>query len=241
MQKIRVFLLFVLLAGMCIPLHAQWTARSTSQSGGDTITELSGTSGRTARVISASSLTGAETALIGNCLDAVWALPGIQGQEASVRMENNGFRFAVYPTSLSYKEQDFAPLLPSGLGFYYRSSLFYDVTLKVDNLMPKVSGAYVSPEGFLEHLESAVQAPALFMYDGSMAQRMERIEGALMALIAKSPPKTAVAPATVNAVINARNENPAITPAQTVAVLQKQGIKTTVKEVTAVFIVFFGF
>ena len=86
MQKIRVFLLFVLLARMCIPLHAQWTARSTSQSGGDTITELSGTSGRTARVISASSLTGAETALIGNCLDAVWALPGIQGREASVRI-----------------------------------------------------------------------------------------------------------------------------------------------------------
>jgi hypothetical protein len=235
-----VALLFVC-GGVCFAQN--WTAGAAAGDKNDKsgiVTPMTGPNGRSARVVSDSPLTGEDAALIGRCLDAIWAIPGLQGTEASVRAEEHSFRFVVYPASFTYSGGDFASMLPSGLSFYYRTSLFYDVTLKVGGYSPKVTGAYISPDGFIKNLEAAAAMPELYMYDESVLQRLDRLEAALVAVLAKSVPKSGVARETMLAIAGARNANPAITPEETVSALKDQGIKTTVKEVSAVFIVLFG-
>jgi hypothetical protein len=238
----RIGILFLsALTLLTAPLSAQWTAGAASVEKNETVTALAGPHGRAARVVSQSALTPADAAIIGGCLDAIWAIPGLQGRDALVRADDSGFRIVVTPASFSYGGRDFVPLLPSGLAFYYQSSLFYDVTLKVDSYMPKVTGAYISPEGFLDRLDAAVKMPDLFMEDrGSLQTRVERLEAALMAVIAKSPPKIGIDRELVTAIMNARHESPDITPAETVSLLKEQGLRATVKQVSAVFFVYFG-
>jgi hypothetical protein len=233
--------LYAAAAVLCgLPAAAQsWTIDERTAEGDEMLTILSG-GGRIARVISGAPLEAAEVERIGGSLNAVWAIPGLEGREAAVRVEGEGFRLVVYPVSFVYNHEDFLPRLPVGLAFYYRTALFYDVTLKVDNYMPRVTGAYISPEGFLKALSAAVFMPEMYMYDEALLRRIERLETALMAVIKKSAPRAAVAPELITAVINLYNENPGITPAQAVRALRSRGIRATANEVRAVFMVLLG-
>ncbi|ULQ60728.1 hypothetical protein K7I13_05510 [Brucepastera parasyntrophica] len=233
------FVFAVLLLSIATLSAQNWTAGDVAETRNETVTVLAGDGGKSARVISAGPLAEDDIRLIGNCLDTVWAIPGLEGTDASVRIEDNGFRLVIYPVSFVYNRENFAPRLPSGLSFYYRNSLFYDVTLKVDSYMPKVTGAYVSPEGFLKSLYGALVVPEMYMYDESLLKRVERIENALIAVVNKTSPQP-VNEDLVLDVISLYNENSKITPAQVVTALKRRGIKTSVKEVKAIFIVMLG-
>jgi hypothetical protein len=216
----------------CLTLAAFCAAQTT--------TELDSPEGKHCRVLSEGPLTPAETAAVTAALDTVWAIPGLEGTEASVRMEGANFRLVVLPTAFSYRGEDFLPRLPSGLSFYYRTSLFYDITMKVDGSMPKVTGAYIESEGLLKNIAAAVLMPSLFMYDDAILERVERLEAAVMATVQKGNPKAGLSSDLVTAVMSERNARPGATYGEIVAALKARGVKATVKDVKAICWVYFG-
>lgn len=199
--------------------------------------------GKTAVVVLNNSVSENIVEKIQNCLDVAWSIPGIKGTKASVNVESDTkFRFIIYPTELIYDDIDFAKNLPSGMAFYYNSALFYDIILKIDDLVPRVNGAYISPEDLLSQLKSAIVSPDLFMYDEYVLQRIDRLENAVMALSKKGifakPSK--VSPELVNAIRSLYNENPDLTSKQVVSILKEQGYKVSSSDVAAVKLVYLG-
>ena len=180
---------------------------------------------------------------ITNCIDTVWSIPNIEGTKASVNVESDSnFRFIIYPSKLIYEDVDYAKNLPSGMAFYYNYSLFYDVSLKVEDLMPRITGAYISPEDLLAQIKSATQSPDLFMYDEYVLQRLDRLENAVMALSKKGifAKATNVDPEIVLAVRSLYNENPDLTQKQILSILKEQGMKVSASDVAAVRLVYLG-
>lgn len=218
----------------------EWSLVSKTQGTNEVITILSDTRGRTARVVSMAALGKMDIAAISNSLNTVWAIPDMNGTEASVRLDADGFRLVVYPTSFVSEGRDLIPFLPSGLSFYFRTSLFYDISLKVEGFIPKVTGAYVSPEGLIRHLSAAILMPDMYLYDQSLLERVERLESAVMAALKKSGPKEGVSIEIVLAVANICNEKPGISPEAVLKELKAQKFKTDIKEVRAVYFVLFG-
>ncbi len=219
-----------------------WETVKTEQLKNETVTELSGSGGRKARVVAAAPLSPDDTVLVGNCLDAVWALPGLEAESASVRMDDTGFRFVVYPLRFVFSDTDFVPFIPSGLAFYYKDTLFYDIMMKVGDFMPRVAGAYVSPDGLLNNLYAATIMPNAYLGDASVSDRLARLEAAVMAVSKKglfSKP-SAVSSAVVQEILLLYNENPSVTPKEALAALKEKGIKASKADVEAVFIVLLG-
>jgi hypothetical protein len=218
----------------------EWSLLNETQGLNQMITMLSGPNGRTASVISAAALSKGDIAAIGNSLNTVWAIPGLRGTEASVRLDSDGFRLVAYPTSFVSEGINLMPFLPSGISFYFRTSLFYDISLKVNNFIPKVTGAYISPEGLIRHVSAAILMPEMYLYDQSLLERIERLENALMAALKKAGPTSGVSSEIVLAVANICNENPDITPEAVLKELKTRKFKTDIKEVRAVYFVLFG-
>lgn len=180
---------------------------------------------------------------IGNCLNAAWAIPGIEGSSASLKVESESvFRFVLYPDSFSYKNNDFNALLPSGLGFYYNSALFYDITMMVGDLMPKVAGAYASPDDLLSEMHSASIMPDMYMYDTYFLKRLERLEKALMAESKRNifGKTSEVSEDIVLTIKSMYNENPSITKREVAEKLKQKNIKATTADINAVFMVYLG-
>jgi hypothetical protein len=217
-----------------------WSLSNETQGKSEMVTVLSGPDRRTVNVISAKSLGKNDIAAIGNSLNTVWAIPGLEGVKASVRLDSDGFRLVVYPTAFRSEGRDLMPFFPSGLSFYFRMSLFYDISIKAGDFIPKVTGAYISPEGLLRHISAAILMPEMYLYDQSLVERVERLENALMAALKKSAPAGGVSSETVLAVVNIHNENPGISPEETLKKLKAKKFKTDIKEVKAVYFVLFG-
>ncbi|MDR1073145.1 MAG: hypothetical protein LBL45_05655 [Treponema sp.] len=217
-----------------------WSLVNEIQGRTEVVTVLAGQGGRSVNVVSATALGKNDIAAIGNSLNTVWAIPGLEGVEASVRLDSDGFRLVVYPTSFRSEGRDLMPFLPSGLSFYFRRSLFYDISIKAGDFIPKVTGAYISPEGLLRHISAAILMPEMYLYDQSLVERVERLENALMAALKKSAPTSGVPSETVLAVANIYNENPGISPEETLKILKARKFKTDIKEVRAVYFVLFG-
>ncbi|MDR2794035.1 MAG: hypothetical protein LBB61_10315 [Treponema sp.] len=228
----------------CFPMYIwgadEWSLLNETQGKDQIVTVLSGPGGRTASVISAAALGRSDIAAIGSSLNTVWAIPGLKGTDASARLDSDGFRLVAYPTSFIAGGRDLMPFLPSGLSFYFRTSLFYDISLKVNDFIPKVTGAYVSPEGLIRHVSAAILIPEMYLYDQSLMERIERLENALMAALKKAGPTSGVSSEIVRAVANICNENPGITPEAALKELKTRKFKTSIKEVRAVYFVLFG-
>jgi hypothetical protein len=241
-RTIRSLCLVVFFTGVSLFIGAEeWSVlQEKTQGANQMVTVLSGSGGRTANVISAAALGKSDIAGIGGALSAVWAIPGLKGTEASVRLDPDGFRLVAYPTSFVSEGRNLMPFLPSGLSFYFRTSLFYDISLKVDDFIPKVTGAYISPEGFIRHISAAILMPEMYLYDQSLMDRIERLEKALMAALKKAGPTSGVSSDFVLAVANIHNEKPDITPEMMLKELKTRGFKTNIKEVRAVYFVLFG-
>ncbi|GMO62215.1 MAG: hypothetical protein Ta2A_08710 [Treponemataceae bacterium] len=225
-----------------IPLAAQeWTVTDSVTEGNMIVTTLSDSAKHTSRVIAAHDLTPSEIEIISACLDAIWAIPGLEGAASSVSIDNSGrIRLIVYPESLTYLGTQFLPHLPGGLGFYYSTALFYDITLKVNESVAKVRGAYISPDDFLDSLSLALLTPDRFSYDDELLHRIDRLEAALMAVLKARPVAAAIDPPLVIAIIALYNENSAIQPKAAVKILKDRGIKATEKDVKAVLQVMIG-
>jgi hypothetical protein len=219
---------------------ADWSLVSETQGKTEMVTVLAGAGGRFVSVVSTAALGKNDIAAIGNSLNTVWAIPGLEGVDASVRLDADGFRLVVYPASFRSEGRDLMPFLPSGLSFYFRRSLFYDISIKAGDFIPKVTGAYISPEGLLRHISAAILMPEMYLYDQSLVERVERLENALMAALKKSAPASGVPSETVLAVANIYNENPGISPEETLKILKARKLKTDIKEVRAVYFVLFG-
>jgi hypothetical protein len=218
----------------------EWSLVNETQGKNEVISLLSDQSGRSATVVSAASLGRSDLAAVSNSLNVVWAIPGMDGREASVRLNAEGFRLVAYPASFVSEGRDLMPFLPSGLSFYFRTTLFYDISLKVGGFIPKVTGAYISPEGLMRHISAAILMPELYLSDQSLLARLERLERALMAALKQSGPRDGVSGEMVIAVANICNENPGISPEGVLQALKAQKVKTNIKEVRAVYFVLFG-
>ncbi|MDR0644117.1 MAG: hypothetical protein LBG05_04260 [Treponema sp.] len=231
---------------VCVGLNAQervWERRNERKDDAGTVTELVSSDARVCRVISTNSLGDSDARVISNSLNAVWAIPGLRGTESSARMDeksDGGFRLVVYPVSFMNGGEELSGYFPSGMTFYFRTSLFYDISMKVDDLMPKVTGAFVSPEGLIKHISAAILMPEMYMFDQSLLGRIDRLEKALIAALAKSAPKVGVSPETTLAVLNEYNANPNQNSEAVFTALKKKGLKTNIKEVRAVLWTHFG-
>ncbi len=199
--------------------------------------------GKTCEIFSDIDITEGALERIKNILNTIWSIPGLKGSESRVSIEpGNYFHFIVYPDSLMYKGVEFKGFLPTGLSFRYDSTLFYDLTLKIDDYLPRVSGAYISPDDFLEQLYSVYLMPELYLHGDILLRRIERLEKALMAISKDglfSKP-AGVSDEIVLAVIALNKQNPNVTVSEALATLKEQGIEATKKDVEAVFMVYLG-
>lgn len=237
MKKIFILLLFIGLTFFAF--GNEWDIKEVS----DGLFEGRRSDGKNVVVLIENGVSEAVVEKITNSLDVVWSIPGIQGTKASVNVESDTkFRFIIYPTELIYEDINLAENLPSGMAFYYDSALFYDVNLKVDNLVPRVTGAYISPDDLLIQLKTATSAPDLYMYDEYVLERLDRLENAVMALSKKGlfAKPSEVPVETVLAIRSIYNDNPDLTPKQILNILKEQGIKASASDVAAVRLVYLG-
>ena len=229
----------ILLIFTSFSMFAQWNISKVSEELYEGVRD----DGKVVTIFSNSSISTETLEKIKTCLDIVWNIPGIQGTKASVNVESDtNFHFNVYPTALSYENVDLAKNLPSGMGFYYDSALFYDVTLKVEELMPRVTGAYVSPKDLLAKLKSSTEFPDLYMYDEYVLDRLSRLENAVMALSKKgifSKPAE-VDSELVFAIRSIYNSNPDLTSKEVLSILKEQGFTVSSSDVSAVRLVYIG-
>jgi len=217
----------------------EWTISQVSEN----LYEGTREDGKNVSIFTHSELSSELLDKIKNCLNVAWNIPGIEGSKTSVNVEENStFRFIVYPTALNYENLDLSKYLPVGISFYYDTALFYDVTLKVENLVPKITGAYISPKDLLSELKNVTISPDLYMSDDYILERIARLENAVMALSKKSVfSKIAeVDPALVFAIRSLYNENPNLTSKQILSILKEQGFTVSASDVSAVRLVFLG-
>ncbi len=197
----------------------------------------------TCRLVSGIELSSTLQDSITNALDIIWKLPGLTGTECRVMINSNDyFHITLYPDSLLYKDVDLQEFMPAGLSFRYDSGLFYDVTLKVREYLPRITGAYISPDDFLKQLYAVTIMPELYLQGDVLLERIARLESAVIALSKKgvfSKP-TDVSDEVILAVVNMHNQSPDITAAEVVTELKKEGLTTTKKDVEAVFLVYLG-
>ncbi len=237
MKKIRVSLLVALVS--CVLFAQEWVLSTTEGSN----STLQGPNGKQAVLYSNIPVTDELIQKIGNALTTAWALPGLEGKSSTVMLEDASvFRFVIYPEKFVYNKSDFKDFFPSGMAFYYNSALFYDFTMKVGDLMPKVAGAYISPEDVLAEVASASIMPDMYMYDTYFLKRLERLEKALMAVSKKSifGQITEVNEDIVLAIRSMYNENPEITKKEVAEKLKQKNIKATTADINAVFMVYLG-
>ncbi len=237
MKKISISLLFVMAAGVVFAQN--WSISGTQGAK----TSLESSNGKKASVFSEITLSDEILGKVGNALNTAWAIPGLEGANSTVMIEDASvFRFVIYPDKLIYNKSDFKAFFPSGMAFYYNTALFYDITMKVGDLMPKVAGAYVSPDDFLAEIKSASIMPDMYMYDTYFLKRLERLERALMAVSKKNVfGKTSeVNEDIVLAVRSMYNENPDITKKEVADTLKQKNIKATAADINAVFMVYLG-
>lgn len=204
---------------------------------------LTDSTGKECQIFSDMTISSEMQDLISNTLTAIWAIPGLTGTKSSVMVDSDDYCFfTIYPESFMYKDVDLNQYMPSGLSFRYEKSLFYDVTLKVNEYLPRITGAYVSPTGLLDQLYEVSIMPELYVHGDVLLQRIARLESAVMAIANKgvfSGP-SAISTETVLAVVTAYTQNPDITISEIVTVLKEQGLKASKKEVEAIFMVYLG-
>lgn len=237
MKKIVISMVFLLTA---YAVFAQGWALSDTQGSRST---LSGPGGKKAVIYADIPVTDDVIAKVGTALNTVWALPGLEGTSSTVMVEEASiFRFVIYPDKLIYNKSDFKEFFPSGMAFYYNSALFYDITMKVGDLMPKVAGSYISPDDLLSEIKSASIMPDMYMYDTYFLKRLERLEKALMAVSKKNlfGQTSEVNEDIVLAVRSMYNENPKITKKEVADKLKQKNIKATAADINAVFMVYLG-
>lgn len=207
------------------------------------ITTIINSQGKKALIISTQILLDENLQKIYNVLDTIWAISELQGTQASIKIESNArFHLVIYPTELTVNSVSLLPYIPSGLSFYYDNSLFYDVSLKVNDMMPKVKGAYIDSTDFLEQLLLATKMPEWFMSDTHLQNRIALLEKTLIAILNKnwSGKPVPVADEIIKKIIGYYGENPLITEEETLQKLKSEGYQTNLKEIKAVFIVYFG-
>lgn len=225
---------------MCSLLAAESWSADVSDDGTKT---LSRADGKTVTVSDGAAVSEASISRLTACLDTVWAIPGLKGSKAVAAFaDDDSFRFVLYPDSLSYGDKDLAQFMPSGLAFRFDTALFYDVTVKVDELIPRVQGAYIDPDAFLSQLSEAVRSPEMFLSDSFIIERLERLEAAVMALSKKGVFSKAalVDPELVYIIKSIYNENPGMTQKEMAAELKQKGYAASSADIAAVYMVYLG-
>ncbi|GMO40154.1 MAG: hypothetical protein Ta2F_16270 [Termitinemataceae bacterium] len=240
--RLAIMLFYLAMAFPCISLYAQvWEISDTVSEKNMVITNLLGDNERTAHVISPQELDETEILLISSNLNTIWGIPGLTGKKSNISVSNDGqLRIVIYPESLNYLETDYTPNLPGGIGFYYNTALFYDVTLKVREYIAKVNGIYISPQDFLKRIALAKMMPDRFLYGDRILARVDRLEKIVLALCAKYPVAKQIDPSLIVAAVSLYNSNPDILPKDAVKQLTASGIKTNLREVKAIFQVMIG-
>lgn len=237
LRKITAFTVCFLL---CSFLFAESWSSSSQPDGSVT---LSRADGKTVTIQNGTGVSEANLSKLTSCLDTVWALPGLKGSRASAAFSETGtFRFAIIPESLSYEGKDLAQYLPSGLAFRFDTALFYDVTVKVNELIPRVQGAYIAPDAFLSELSAAIRSPELYLSDSYVFDRLERLEAAVMALSKKGIFSKAalVDPELVLVIKSIYNENPGMTQKDMASELKQRGYTASSADIGAVYMVYLG-
>ncbi len=230
----------VLLCSLCVSVVFSNTWNLSEESGS---TLLEDETGKAVELFSSTRITTEEVDTISTVLDTIWAIPGLNGTRGRVTIEpGDYYHFILYPDSFIYNGIEFKDYMLSGLSFRYESALFYDITLKVGDFLPRSSGAYVSPNDFLEQLYSVYILPELYVQGDVLLQRIERLENALMAISKKGlfSKSSEVKDEIVIAVVLLHNENPNITIKEATDVLKEQGLDASKKDVEAVFMVYLG-
>lgn len=196
--------------------------------------------GKSVEIFSQNSLSDECIGKIETSLNITWSITSLTGVKTIVKVESGDiFRFVIYPHSLSYKDFSLLPYLPQGLSFYYDTALFYDITLKVDELTPRITGAFVSPTDLLFNLQQVVDSPTRFMTDTYLFNRIDRLETAVAALIKKGSTRLPLLDETIIIKVEGYyNEDNNITEQEALLRLKKEGIKATLKDVKAVFMIY---
>ena len=221
-----------------------WKIQDSAENEGTNIVKIATFDGKTASInIGGNSNIEKLWKPIGRALDAAWQIPGMKAERAAVYVDDSAhFRFVIFPTSFVYKDINLCEYLPSGMAFSYDSSLVYDVVLKVGELMPRVTGIFVSEKNLVELLYNAVIAPDVYMYDDNLTARVERLEKALLALAPKSmySKPYEIDPELIQIVKKLYSENNNITKKEVIAWLKQQKIKYTQSDIDTIFVVLLG-
>lgn len=226
------------------PSYEGWRVSVAATAANPNRVEIATFAGRTASVtVPGGFLSDERLTAIGRALDATWNIPGLTVKQTSVYVETDRkFRFVIFPSSLIYEENELKDFLPSGITFVYDTSLIYDVVLKVNNVKPRVKGTFVSAEDFALLVYRATIFPDLYLYDNDLANRVERLEKAVLSLAPRGfyARPYSISPEVIQFVKNMYNENNNITKKEVIAALKEQKIKYASSDVDAIFAVLFG-
>lgn len=221
-----------------------WKIKEISENGKTNVTEIATFDGRIASIYIDESLDLEKIIKpIGRALDAAWEIPGMKAERAAVYVEDQSrFRLVVFPTSFVYKDINLCEYLPSGIAFSKDASLVYDVLLKVGDLMPRVTGIFISEKDLAELLYYAVTAPDIYVHDDNLSARVERLEKALLALAPEavySKPYE-INPELIQIVKKLYSENNNISKKEVIAWLKQRKIKFSQSDIDTIFVVLLG-
>ncbi len=105
----------------------------------------------------------AEKEVITRFYNELVMIEGLEVKQATIIFSETGFEAVVIPEKFVYGEIDFAPYLPAGLSFMYRTYTMYDFRMLKDRYFVRIRGEYFSPEDLLEKMKSAHDDPVKYI------------------------------------------------------------------------------
>ena len=90
-------------------------------------------------------------------------IEGLIVKQASIIFSKEGFEAVIVPESFVKDDVDYAPYLPAGLSFVYRTYTLYDFRMLKDNYFVRIRGEYFSPDDLLEKMKSAYDDPVKYI------------------------------------------------------------------------------
>ena len=90
-------------------------------------------------------------------------IEGLIVKQASIIFSKEGFEAVIVPESFIKDDIDYAPYLPAGLSFVYRTYTMYDFRMLKDNYFVRIRGEYFSPDDLLDKMKSAYDDPVKYI------------------------------------------------------------------------------
>ena len=121
--------------------------------------------------------------------ELIYELDGLTVERTRIVFDGNRATAVVVPERFVIGGQRYEQYMPSGMQFVYDQALAFDFRMLVDNLAPRIDGAFLTEDQFLTRIERAVANPAAYIQSSDpqfLAQRIAELERVVDAVEAEN-------------------------------------------------------